>query len=644
MPVTVNINGLSAIHQTSNGTAMATVPDVCKTPSAGGPIPVPYPNVAMSSDLVGGTTTVTVDGSSAAISVSKFIKSTGDEPGVAGGVASGVFAMEATFISFSPTVTLDGKPACRLTDKMLMNKGNTVCMAGELQSPVPLSTPAEISSPEILASVQPEAPKHCVLRGVIVQCGHDKRKLQIDLSKHDIQVLQVVSGAHEPDRLIVEWDGTCDYKHTYCPSVVAREDDEWKPISKANGQVELPAPTLNLVRDWAFIFKLLVSQKNIKPDYLTIASRLCLGHDQADVNAGQWLQIQIFPEVEWKATEVSIAYTHENVEAAEGEPKSFTYREEATWVLKGIFETKFGATSTKLPLRGKQISDSLPLVGPLLQKVGWCASVFDSMSKVGSAVKVTPRWPKWTFGGGLKLVEIPGKPTVGSEGSFKFGFDPLFGIELETSILDWIIRFAGALAGPPGVAVAKALIEIRERFAKGIGDAKSKVQASLDIDIVLTAGGDIRGGLGWKLVGGNCEMDSEAAKIDAGIDVKVEGRVIGKGRIWRFEAAGGGKIVAAAAEGNEANDEPEKKPCRFGGRVVPKGGKDPLATKGEIFFTGLGFYYLLYLEVGIGGAENKDKHEDDDGEDTTWKTTHRLLEEKGACVVLKPWTWPKESK
>jgi len=52
MPVTVNINGLSAVHQGSNGVAMATIPDVCNTPSAGGPIPIPYPNVAMSSDLV----------------------------------------------------------------------------------------------------------------------------------------------------------------------------------------------------------------------------------------------------------------------------------------------------------------------------------------------------------------------------------------------------------------------------------------------------------------------------------------------------------------------------------------------------------------------------------------------------------------
>jgi uncharacterized Zn-binding protein involved in type VI secretion len=648
MPVTVNINGLSVIHQTSSGTAMATVPDVCKTPSSAGPIPIPYPNVAMSSDLVSGTTSVTVNGSPAAIQGSKFVKSTGDEAGSAGGVVSGVFAMEATFISFSPTVTLDGKPACRLTDKMLMNKGNTVCMGGALNPEVALSCPGDDSSGDTIACVTPEAPKHCVLRSVIVQCGHDKRKLQLDLAKHDVQVLQVVSGAHEPDKLIVEWDGTCDYKHAYCPSVVVHEDDEWKPIGKTKGTIELEAPSLSLVRDWAFIFKLFVSQKDIKPAYRTIVSRLCLGHAKADVPAGQWLQVQVFPEVSWKASNVSIAYTHENVEHAEGEPDSFAYHEEATWVLTGSIATKFGANATNLPLRGTYLSDSLPLVGSLLRKVGWCASVFDSMSKHGSPVKFTPRWPKWTMEGELKLVEIPGKPTVGSEGTFMFGFNPLFGIELKTSILDWILRFAGSFMGGP--AVAKALTEIRERFAKGSGDEKSMVQGSLDIDIVLTTGGGIEGKLGWKFVDGQCEIDHEATGLGAVFDVKVEGHVIAKGHLrvgrwFTIEAAGGGKIVAAAVEGNEANEEPEKKPCRFGARIVPKGGKDLLATEGEIFFSGLGIYYILYLEAGVGGAVNKDKKKRDEDDDSGPNATHQLCDpKKGAFVVLKPWTWPDRTK
>jgi len=46
MAVTININGLTLCHKGSNGISVATVPDVCKTPSPGGPVPIPYPDIA----------------------------------------------------------------------------------------------------------------------------------------------------------------------------------------------------------------------------------------------------------------------------------------------------------------------------------------------------------------------------------------------------------------------------------------------------------------------------------------------------------------------------------------------------------------------------------------------------------------------
>ena len=148
MPLTVGINGLSLVHEASNGVAMATAPDVCLTPSPTGPVPVPYPNVALSSTLAKGTKRVLVDGgSSAAIDGSEFSQSTGDEAGTAGGVASGANMAAATWLSFSTDVMLEGKPACRLTDKMLMNKGNTVCAAGEQQAAV-VSVPIQGGSAE----------------------------------------------------------------------------------------------------------------------------------------------------------------------------------------------------------------------------------------------------------------------------------------------------------------------------------------------------------------------------------------------------------------------------------------------------------------------------------------------------------------
>ncbi len=136
MSVTINVNMLSLVHEDSNGTTIA-FPDVCKTPSPpSGTVPIPYPNIAMSSDLDKGTKKVKVDGGNpAAIQGSEFSSSKGDEAGVAGGIVSGVNEDKATWILFSFNVFMEGKNACRLMDIMSQNKDNIVGF-GILQEPV----------------------------------------------------------------------------------------------------------------------------------------------------------------------------------------------------------------------------------------------------------------------------------------------------------------------------------------------------------------------------------------------------------------------------------------------------------------------------------------------------------------------------
>lgn len=143
MAVTIKVNGAanSLVHKGTPWIATSTAPDVCKTPSPAGPVPIPYPViVSMSTDLADGTTTVKVDGGNmAAINGSQFTRCTGDEPGTAGGVVSSTNMKEAKWILYSMDVKLDGKNACRLTDKMTMNHMNTVCMAGTVGAPVPMT-------------------------------------------------------------------------------------------------------------------------------------------------------------------------------------------------------------------------------------------------------------------------------------------------------------------------------------------------------------------------------------------------------------------------------------------------------------------------------------------------------------------------
>ncbi len=121
MPATVVVNFRTVVHQKSSGMAMA-FPDVCKTPSPAGPIPIPYPNIAQSSDTAEGSKKTEADGCPVMLQGSNFSTSTGDEAGSAGGVVSSCTKGKAEFISYSFDVQIEGKPVPRMADLMVQNK------------------------------------------------------------------------------------------------------------------------------------------------------------------------------------------------------------------------------------------------------------------------------------------------------------------------------------------------------------------------------------------------------------------------------------------------------------------------------------------------------------------------------------------
>jgi len=123
MAQTTFVNGRGIVHKGSGGMSIV-FPDVCKTPSPAGPVPIPYPNTAKAADTSGGPTTVKCDGEMPMVKGSKYSKSMGDEPGTAGGVVSSCNRGEAEFMMYSFDVKLDGKNACRMGDPLLHNKKN----------------------------------------------------------------------------------------------------------------------------------------------------------------------------------------------------------------------------------------------------------------------------------------------------------------------------------------------------------------------------------------------------------------------------------------------------------------------------------------------------------------------------------------
>ncbi|MBI3068817.1 MAG: DUF4150 domain-containing protein [Betaproteobacteria bacterium] len=96
-------------------------PDVCITPMAPAPIPVPYPNI--STDMMGVPAAYNVlwGGTPAHNLGTEVVLSNGDNPGVMLGVASGTVMGPTRPLTGAFTVLVGGMPATRMTSMNLQN-------------------------------------------------------------------------------------------------------------------------------------------------------------------------------------------------------------------------------------------------------------------------------------------------------------------------------------------------------------------------------------------------------------------------------------------------------------------------------------------------------------------------------------------
>jgi len=157
MTVTVNVNKRTVVHKSSGG-VVTGFPDVCKTPTPGGPVPIPYPNIARSADTEKGSKTVKVDDFPIMLKGSVFSTSTGDEPGRAGGgVVSGKTKGIAEFVNYSPDVVVEGKNVPRLADVMVQNKGSA-----------PNTPPMPEVQPPFAEDVVPKKPDNKIIKIEII--------------------------------------------------------------------------------------------------------------------------------------------------------------------------------------------------------------------------------------------------------------------------------------------------------------------------------------------------------------------------------------------------------------------------------------------------------------------------------------------
>jgi len=115
---------------TKKGGQCFAFPDVCKTPAAPSPIPLPYPNTGMVSNTDRCADKVLMENKATVVENSKIPSSMGDEPGTLKGVISQTNRGEVKFKKYSSKVYAQGKKIVHHTAMTMHNGSNANMPAG----------------------------------------------------------------------------------------------------------------------------------------------------------------------------------------------------------------------------------------------------------------------------------------------------------------------------------------------------------------------------------------------------------------------------------------------------------------------------------------------------------------------------------
>lgn len=120
-----------------SGTCLGS-PDVCLTPTPAGPVPVPYPNIAVTANCPNAVLNILMESAPTINAVATIAMSNGNEAGSVGGVASHLIDGQCEFLMGSMTVMVDGTPLQRLTSTTGQN-----CMSKSMNAPGTCLVPSQ---------------------------------------------------------------------------------------------------------------------------------------------------------------------------------------------------------------------------------------------------------------------------------------------------------------------------------------------------------------------------------------------------------------------------------------------------------------------------------------------------------------------
>ncbi|MCX4244913.1 hypothetical protein [Paraliomyxa miuraensis] len=275
--------------------------------------------------------------------------------------------------------------------------------------------------------------------------------------------------------------------------------------------------------------------------------------------------------------------------------KPETIQTDSGWVLTGIAKVAYDQYVHSFEY---QLADNLQGALGFLSTLDSAFDFLDKALSFAPVISGSVRKPSLSVYFAAEPYEQDSVALVGYQWKLGFGAKPLFGVQIEFNLLDFIL-----LCFP----LTSAFVPFLKALRAGVG-VKGVARVRVDIGIYLIAGGEVGVELEWAYQ----QPDGHAAYglIDARIDFKIEGRAEAELEVFIVSGGAGVKVGAKTAVG----------------LCIKAASGDGPRVQGQTRWEGVVLYLMMYYKAGLKiGPFTKG----------TQRTKTKVL------VVAKPRYWPR---
>ncbi len=494
----------------------------------------------------------------------------------------------------------------------------------------------------------PEKPE-CTFDSMTLQCSHypKDRSFQLDVIKDKPNLngvdkaLQVIAKPGDPDKIKVEFSGSCGCGDENCPSINIDSDTLTEVSNKSPYEFEsFPKEKLHEVNSFTDFLKYCLVPDISSLDYqvYTVSKSGCNGSE------GHVAKIHSFPTFKWGGS-VTFGYAQKD---GSQEKNATNLKDPGEWQLEAKLEGEIGQQRFEFKSANKnETDDYFPSlknrITDLIEKIDEMADQTDNLGQdVSKLVGLKPgdgkgllkfkaTWPKISLNGNLELKEAVNDFDVDIGGEVSLSMTPLFGAEVRTDILSWIIRGFGPQA--------MFLEELRERV---------KDKAEIAVDIILN--GQIEADLKWTKVAHDKWLNfggNKAGEATLGLFLGLEARAKAEVNVFFVKVTVG---VELQVKGNTSKGASEG--VGIIGTLYATTNKDYPAIGGRFTFTGVAIYFSYYAEIGSKEATSDDVqnqnigqrqiNSDDDDEQPSKELSGKEQKLRKLDSVLDAWEFPEK--